>query len=174
MLVVLPIGLPGAGKSVVARHLAEHLDLHRICRDDIRAALFPRCAFTLTEKRAAFRAALLALEVNLALGRDTVLDGMTFSRRRDRLRVVSLCKRYGARCARVWLDVPPALARARIAADASRQAQRAADRDPRLVDDVLARFERPSPPIAMIDASLPASDVCEQALAIVRRKHRVV
>lgn len=43
-LVVALIGLPGAGKSTVARALEQQLGLRRVCRDAIRHALFPHCA----------------------------------------------------------------------------------------------------------------------------------
>jgi predicted kinase len=167
-LVVMLIGLPGAGKSAVAEALVKRCGLHRVCRDLIRRALFPDCAYTPTEKRAAFRAVMLATEVNLALGRHCVIDGMTFSRRRDRRRVQALAERYGARVLRLWLDVSPDLARQRVAQDVADGHHLAADRTPHLVDEVLARFEKPQPPIVVIDASADAAVVEEQALTAVR------
>src|ERR1700755_2546184 len=86
-IVVALIGLPGAGKSVAARALQEHLGLRRVCRDMIRNAMFPRCAYSYAEKRAAFRGLLLAVEVNCMLGESTVIDGVTFSRHSDLQRV---------------------------------------------------------------------------------------
>src|SRR6478736_3207357 len=94
-LVVALIGLPGAGKSVVARMLEDQLGLRRVCRDAIRQAMFPKCSYSFAEKRAAFRAMLVALEVNCLLGASSVLDGVTFSRRRDLLRVDAVIRRYG-------------------------------------------------------------------------------
>src|SRR6185312_3333371 len=85
--VIALIGLPGGGKSVVARALEDQLGLRRICRDAIRHAMFPKCSYSFAEKRAAFRSMLVALEVNCMLGISSVLDGATFSRRRDLLRV---------------------------------------------------------------------------------------
>src|SRR6516225_6560857 len=82
-VVVALIGLPGAGKSVVARALTDQLGLRRVCRDTIRHAMFPTCSYSFAEKRAAFRAAMLALEINCMLGESSVIDGVTFSRRRD-------------------------------------------------------------------------------------------
>ncbi|MFO0027493.1 MAG: AAA family ATPase, partial [Pseudomonadota bacterium] len=79
-------GLPGAGKSTVAAHLAGALGLRRACRDEIRRAMFPDCRWSPMERRAAFRAALLAARVNLTLGCATVLDGITLSRERERVK----------------------------------------------------------------------------------------
>src|SRR6478736_4260144 len=75
-LIVTLIGLPGAGKSTVARTLERRLGLRRVCRDAIRQAMFPRCDYTFIEKRAAFRTVLLAVEINCLLGEPTVIDGM--------------------------------------------------------------------------------------------------
>src|SRR6478735_3979401 len=86
-VVVALLGLPGAGKSVVARALADQLDYRRVDRDQIRHAMFPRCSYSFVEKRAAFRGVLLALEVNCMLGVSSVIDGCTFSRRDDLARV---------------------------------------------------------------------------------------
>src|SRR5690349_10105105 len=77
-VVVALIGLPGAGKSLVARALEDQLGLRRVCRDAIRHAMFPKCSYSFAEKRAAFRGMLLALEINCMLGASSVLDGVTF------------------------------------------------------------------------------------------------
>ncbi|HEX6834126.1 MAG TPA: AAA family ATPase, partial [Rudaea sp.] len=114
-VVVALIGLPGSGKTLVARALADQLGFRRVCRDEIRHAMFPRCSYTFVEKRAAFRALLLALEINCMLGESTVIDGMTFSRRRDLLRVDSVIRRYHYLPIPIYLDCPVDVARARVA-----------------------------------------------------------
>ena len=166
-VVVGLIGLPGAGKSRVAAHLAATLGLRCVCRDAIRAAMFPDCRWSPTEKRAAFRAVLLATEVNLALGASTVVDGTTFARERDRAKLAEVAARMGAIPVFLWLDVPAAIARARVAADAT--AHPAGDRGPALVDAVAEGFEPPAA-AAWIDAALPLAEVCAQAEAVVRER----
>jgi predicted kinase len=166
--VVALMGLPGAGKSTVAAHLAARLALRRVDRDEIRAALFPRCDYSVLEKRAAFRSLLHALEVNCALGHSSVIDGMTFSRRRDVERVARTIEPFGARLLPVWLDVPAETARARIARDiASGVPHVAADRTPGLVDEVLQRLQLPDARVAVIDASKPVDQVGALVLKIV-------
>ena len=172
-VVVALIGLPGAGKSVIARALEDQLGLRRVCRDAIRRAMFPRCAYSFAEKRAAFRAMLLALEINCLLGQSSVLDGVTFSRRRDLLRVDSVIRRYGFIPIPIFLDCPPELARTRIAADVANDRHLARDRTPELVNEVLAHFDPPPPNALVIDARQSASQICRQAVAAVAALRKV-
>jgi predicted kinase len=159
------VGLPGAGKSEVARTLERELGLHRIDRDAIRAALFPRCDFSPAEKRAANHAALRALEVNCAMGRHSVLDGRTFSRLQERLDIEQRIQAYGARALAVWLNCPPQIARERVAAAS---AHLAGDRVPELVDSVVSRFEPPQVGCIELDARQPLAQVGDDAVRAVR------
>jgi predicted kinase len=110
---------------------------------------------------------LLAVEVNLALGESSVVDGMTLSRERDRAKFAELAARAGAGLVTLWLDVPAALARARVAADAGNHL--AADRDAALVAAVQERFEAPAG-AAWIDGSLPLAEVCAAGEAVLRER----
>ncbi|MBS0555796.1 MAG: AAA family ATPase [Proteobacteria bacterium] len=166
-IVVALIGLPGAGKSVVAAALADQLRLRRVCRDAIRHAMFPKCTYSFAEKRAAFRGLLLALEINCLLGESSVIDGVTFSRRRDLVRVDAAIRRFSFMPVPIYLQCPPDVARARIAADIASNRHLARDRTPEVVTEVLTRFDPPPPNALVIDASLPAAEVCRQAVAAV-------
>ncbi|HEU4662496.1 MAG TPA: ATP-binding protein [Dokdonella sp.] len=169
-LAVALIGLPGAGKSTVARALAAELGLRRVCRDEVRAAMFPQCDYSFIEKRAAYRGVLLAVEINGLLGRSSVIDGMTFSRREDYARLLELADRQRFAVMALHLDCAPALARRRVAEDALRGAHPARDRGPELVDSVAARFDEPPADAVRIDASLPVADMCRRAVDAVRAR----
>ena len=166
-VVVALIGLPGAGKSVVARAIEDQLGLRRVCRDAIRHAMFPKCSYSFAEKRAAFRSLLLALEINCMLGESSVLDGVTFSRRRDLARVDSVIGRYSFTPIPIFLDCPPHVARERIASDVASDRHLARDRTPEVVNEVLARFDTPPASALVIDANQSAAEMCRIAVATV-------
>lgn len=168
-LIVAVMGLPGAGKSRVADALEKQLGLRRVCRDSIRQAMFPDCNYSYIEKRAAFRAVLLALEINCLLGEASVIDGMTFSRAGDFQSVSHLAKRMNFRAIALWIDCPPAIARDRIAADAAAARHIARDRVPALVDAVLARGDQPPGDAICIDATQPIAAMCRAAVEAVNR-----
>lgn len=166
--VVAVMGLPGAGKSIVARAIEDQLQLRRICRDQIRAAMFPRCNYSFIEKRAAYKGVLLALEINCMLRIGSVIDGMTFSRQRELVRVAEVAARHGVDTIPLLISCPPELARERVARDLELNRHVAGDRTPETVNDVLARWEAPPEGTLVIDAALPAAQMCRAAVAAIR------
>jgi len=169
-LIVALMGLPGAGKSTVARVLERELGLRRVCRDAIRHAMFPRCDYSFVEKRAAFRTLLLAVEINCLLGESSVIDGMTFSRREDYEQVVALADAHGFDILPLLIDCPPEIARERIARDLVSgdllgMGHVAEDREPELVDLVARRFDTPPVEAVRIDATRPIAEVCRTAVS---------
>ena len=166
-VVVALIGLPGAGKSVVARAIEDQLGLRRVCRDAIRHAMFPKCSYSFAEKRSAFRSMLLALEINCMLGESSVIDGVTFSRRRDLARVDSVIGRYGFTPIPIFLQCSADVARERIASDVANDRHLARDRTPDVVSEVMVRFDPPPPTALLIDATQSAAEVCRLAIETV-------
>jgi predicted kinase len=166
-VVVALMGVPGAGKSTVARYLSAALPLHVIDRDAIRAALFPRCEFTSAEKDAANAAVLGAVEANCRLGRASLVDGMTFARASDldalRERVVA----SGFLLLPLFLECPAEVARARVTTQMG-SAHPARDRSPALVTAVAARFDAPPADARRINADQTVEQMCAAALAAVR------
>ena len=170
-LVVALIGLPGAGKSVVAAAFEREFGLRRVCRDTVRAAMFPNCSYSYAEKRAAMRAVLLAVEVNCMLGIGSVIDGVTFSRHRDLERLDQTLAPYRVLSLPLFLDCPPEVARERVAHDIATGRHLALDRSPALVDEIMARFEPPPATCVVLDARLPKDELVNAALAAARARY---
>lgn len=166
-VVVALMGLPGAGKSTIARYLLSELPLHGVDRDAIRAAMFPRCDFTSEEKAAANAAVLAAVDANCRLGRASLVDGMTFARANEleglRSRVVSA----GYRLLPLCIECPVTVAQTRIAAQARAERHLASDRTASLIAEIAARFDAPPPDAVRIRGDQPEEEMCRDALAAV-------
>ena len=167
-IVVATMGLPGAGKSVVARAMERELGLRRICRDQIRAAMFPDCNYSFVEKRAAYRSLLLALEINCLLRVGSVIDGMTFSRRSELDRVAEIAARQRIVTIPLLVECPPDLARKRVARDLATGSHVAADRTPDTVNDVLARRDPHPEGTLIVDGTLVPEEMCRSAIETIR------
>jgi predicted kinase len=167
-IVVAVMGLPGAGKSVVAQAVERELGLRRICRDQIRAAMFPRCNYSFVEKRAAYRSLLLALEINCLLRVGSVIDGMTFSRRSELDRVAEIAAKQRIVTIPLLVECPPDLARERVARDLATGKHVALDRSPETVNDVLARRDPCPEGTLVVDGTLPEGRMCRLAIEAIR------
>lgn len=136
VLIVL-IGLPGSGKTTLARWLAEQSGLTIVSRDSIRAAMFPECAYTKEEKLAAYSAMKSAIAVNLSLSRKVCTDGITFANETDRGDMAELARQAGAPLVFVHCECPVQVAQERIAADTDTVFP---DRNAATVTEVAARM----------------------------------
>jgi predicted kinase len=135
-LVVL-MGLPGCGKTTLARWIAANSDIVVTSRDTIRAAMFPECSYTIEEKNAAYAAMKSAMAITLALGRSVCTDGMTFANQSDRDDMATLAREASVRLVLVHCDCPIPIAQARVAADTDTWFP---DRDAAAVIEVASRL----------------------------------
>ena len=74
--------------------------------------------------------------------------------------VDALARRHACTPIPVFLDCPPEVARGRIADEIAHNQHVARDRTPELVYEVQARFDAPPANALVIDATLPAAEVC--------------
>src|SRR4030042_5472883 len=92
-------GLPGTGKTYLARRLAAETGAVRLSRDDVRAELFDPVTYSESEKGIAFGEMLLRAKADLHQGMDVILEGMPFSRRSERDAARRLASEAGAKFA---------------------------------------------------------------------------
>lgn len=131
-------GLPGAGKSELARRLALASGWSLVDRDEIREQAHPGDASEAVRVEAD-RQLYKRVGIGLRVGLNLIVDGKTFARRHDRMELEEIAADAGGRVLWCLLDVPIELAIARVQAQGD--AHPARDRDETLVRDVAARFE---------------------------------
>jgi len=156
MLVIFR-GLPGTGKTHLARKLLERRpDLLILSRDSLRTAIFPRPTFGDEEKD--FVDDLIGSMASFLLrrGSSVVIDGMALSssRRLEEFASIAAANRKSVRIIECICSEATALAR--IAADAGNHT--AGDRGPDLYHRVSNRFEPADLPLLRIDTDVDADE----------------
>jgi predicted kinase len=113
-LVVLS-GLPGSGKSTIARELCGRVPVALVQSDRVRKLLVPVPSYSTEESVRVFGTIHAALERLLADGIPAILDATTL-RDEQRAPLAAIARRTGARLILVWVYAPDAVARRRLAA----------------------------------------------------------
>jgi predicted kinase len=140
---VLFAGLPGTGKSTLAKALAERLGAAVLDKDRVRGALFPGLLtdYTAEQDQLCMRAMLEAAAYLTERQRAKYIffDGRTFSTRPQIEEVLSAAAKAGARWRILHLVCADAVAEERLARnDPEHPAQ---NRDPALYRMIKQRFE---------------------------------
>jgi predicted kinase len=110
---VVQCGLPGVGKSTVAREIADRLGTERIRSDAVRAELFDDPTYDRAEKERVYTTMLERARAALDAGKPAVLDA-TYERRYHRDQVATLAAAIGADLTLVRVVCDEAVARRRI------------------------------------------------------------
>ena len=167
-MIVMIAGLPGTGKSTLARMLAHRLSGAVLDKDLIRAALFSPAHIEYSRTQDDFcqeimlQAAAYLLEKNRSLF--VFLDGRTFSQRYQRQRVIEFCSQQKID----WLILecvcaePTALARLQSALTA--RTHPAANRTPELYHQLRQAWEPIDLPKLLIDTDASVDSCVEQAM----------
>lgn len=162
--VLLFAGLPGAGKTRLARPLAEARGWTYLNRDEIHGERYAGLAPE-AWKPLANRDTEMALRAALARGESVVVDGLSFASRALRRQFAAAAQAGGAEVWVIWVDCPVDEAIRRV--EASRAGHPSgAERDAARVREVAARFEVPEESLLLrLDAREPPERLLAQLQA---------
>jgi predicted kinase len=167
-MIVMMAGLPGAGKSTLARALAERLFGAVLDKDIIRAALFQPSYVEYSSAQDDFcqeimlQTAAYLLSKNAAV--HVLLDGRPFSRRYQRDRVIEFCRQAGTAWATLECVCAETTALGRLTASLEQGSHPAANRTPELYRRVREAWEPIDAPKLVIDTDASLDSCVERAL----------
>jgi len=154
-MIVIMAGLPGTGKSTLARALAQRLPGAVLDKDTIRAALFqpPYVEYSLAQDDFCQEVMLQTAGYLLAKNADlhVLLDGRTFSRRYQRERVIEFCRQVGTAWATLECVCAEQTAIGRLADAMAQNTHPAANRTPELYRQIRDSWEPVDQPKLVID-----------------------
>lgn len=163
------VGLPGSGKTALARPLAEARGWTYISRDEIRAQRFLGLGPE-AWKPLANQATEDAARAALAQGASVVVDGATFAATALRERFAQAAHDHAARFVVVWVDCPVEEAIRRVQrSNATHPAP--SERDAARVLEVAARFQPPGPESIRLDAQRPQEELHAELAAALDTAH---
>jgi predicted kinase len=167
-MVVIMAGLPGTGKTAVARSLAERFPSAVLDKDIIRAALFPAAQIEYSRVQDDFCQEIMLQTAAYLLGRNSstyvFLDGRTFSRRYQRERVIGLCSQLKSGWAILECVCSEQTALARLEEAAREQSHPATNRTQELFHQIQEAWEPIDDPKLVIDTEASLESCVERAV----------
>ncbi|WP_322797147.1 ATP-binding protein [Tepidiforma sp.] len=149
-VLILLWGLPGAGKTTLARALVGRLGAVHVESDAVRKRLFPAPAYTADEHGAVFAKAEALAREALEAGRHVVFDATNLTRR-DRRRFVGLARAAGAGLLAVRVTAPEEVLRQRL----SRPREGYSDAGVPVLERMQGRVERVEGRAVVVDSRFP-------------------
>jgi predicted kinase len=167
-MIVLMAGLPGAGKSTLARELARRTRGALVGKDEIRAALFSPEDIEYSVKQDDFVMQIMLEAARFLLQKDPArkifLDGRTFSRRYQIAHVLEFVRELSQRWVIIECTCSEETSRQRLETDASHPAH---NRNFALYLEMKASFEPIIFPKTTISTDQPLEQCVDEALAAV-------
>jgi predicted kinase len=166
-MIVLMAGLPGSGKTTLARELADHLSGTMLSKDEIRHALFPPRDIAYSTEQDDFCMEIMLQAAAYLLSKDpsrhVFLDGRSFSRQYQIERVLKTARELKQSWRILECVCSDATAQARL--DSQQGEHPATNRDFRLYLAIKARFEPITGEKTIVDTDRPLEECVNRAVA---------
>jgi predicted kinase len=167
-MIVLMAGLPGTGKTTLARELARHTNGRVLSKDEFRHSLFTAEEIEYSSRQDDFVLQIMLQTAGYLLVRDPgprmFLDGRPFSRRYQIENVIATADSLHQPWRILECVCSDEIARQRIERDAGSGAHPAGNRDFQLYLEVKARFETITFPKILIDTADSLENCARKAL----------
>lgn len=168
-MLVIMAGLPGTGKSTVARAVAQRIGAVILDKDAIRAAMFPGAVEYTTEQDEVVITAMLS-SAEYLLHHDpakvVILDGRPFTRNSQLRRVIEFAEKIRTAWRLIECICKDETAKARLEADTSHPA---ANRDWGLYQSIKSRYEPKPEPKLVVDTDEDLSSCTDQVVDYLKR-----
>lgn len=172
-MIVLLTGLPGTGKSYLARNLASALGADVLDRDAVRDKIFPEHDLDYSPEQNELASQVTYRVAEYILSRDParliILDGRPFSRREQVEEVARLADEVGHRLRIVHCTAPEAVVRERLAHDLSHGKNRDADRTVEKYLRIKRTFDPLVLPHLVVDTSQPIHQAVQDIVHYLRQ-----
>ena len=167
-MIVIMAGLPGTGKTTVARALAQRLPGAVLDKDAIRAALFQPAHVEYSLAQDDFCQEIMLQTAAYLLAKDAelhvLLDGRTFSRRYQRERVIEFCMQVGSTSATLECVCAEQTALVRLTEAMAQNTHPAANRTPDLYRKIQEAWEPIDRPKLVINTDANLDSCIDRAL----------
>jgi predicted kinase len=171
-MIVLMAGLPGTGKSTLARELARRTAGRVLSKDEFRHSIFAPEEIEYSSRQDDFVQQLILETAAYLFSRDPrlliFLDGRPFSRRYQIDNVISAADSLHQPWRTIECVCSEDVARKRLERDVAGKEHPAGNRDFQLYLSVKERFENITPPKIIVDTSQALDTCVERALDALR------
>lgn len=165
-------GLPGSGKSVLARALVQRLPAAILDKDQVRAALFPPedIEYSSSQDDLVMEAIFQAAAFLLRKGRTVVLDGRLYSRAYQVERLTAFACEVQVPLKLIECVAPDEIIRQRLEADVAEHRHLAQNRSFAMYCRIKAAADPIILPHLVVDTSQPLEDCVSACLEYLNRK----